>query len=156
METSVTDYQIISKPNNSLTASQRVKLVAVLAIIPLLVAVGFVLAGMWMVLPFFGLELLALGYAFYYVNCHAGDYESIRIEDGCLVVERRNLNYTSRDMLNPYWVQVVMQDQPSRELRLYLRSHGKELEIGRYMTSEQRAGLGAQLRKRTGQAPKEN
>ncbi len=129
---------------------------AALATIPLLVAVGFTLVGMWMVLPFFGLELLALGYAFYYVNCHAGDYESIRIENGSLIVERRNRNDISRDIFKTYWVQVVMQNQAPRELRLYLRSHGKELEIGLYMTSKQRAELGAQLRKRVGPALKEH
>ena len=150
METSVTEYQVISKPNNSLTSSQRIKLFGLLAIVPLAAALGFALVGMWLVLPFFGLELFALGYAFYNIDCHAGDYESISLRSDRLVIERHIRNYTDQVVLNPYWVQVVADDHSIGELHLSLRSHGKEVEIGHYMNSEQRAELATQLRKRIG------
>jgi uncharacterized membrane protein len=147
METSVTDYQIISKPNNSLTSSQRIKLFGLLTVIPLLAAMGFALAGMWLILPFFGLEFLALGYAFYNIDCHAEDYESISLEDDRLVIERHIRNNTNQVVLNPYWVQLMAYDYSMGELHLSLRSHGKEVEIGHYMNNEQRMELAAQLRK---------
>ena len=60
--------RIIARPNCS--ASWRTnKLVLTLLAIPSLgAATGFALLGAWPILPFAGLELLALGCALYYVN----------------------------------------------------------------------------------------
>jgi uncharacterized membrane protein len=59
---------IVAKPNHSST--WRNNLLALLAIsVPSLgAAIGFALLGAWPILPFAGLELLALGSALYYVN----------------------------------------------------------------------------------------
>lgn len=146
---SVANYQIISKPNCSLTPSGRVKLILLLAIIPLTIAVAFAIAGVWIVLPFAGLELSALAYAFYTINCHAEDYESITIEDSRLVVERRNNRHISQYVLNPYWAKVVVENAPNGT-QLWLRSHGKDIEVGHFMNSEQRVKLAQQLQSRTG------
>ena len=135
-----------------MTPRGRVKLVLLLAVIPVLVGVGFSLAGMWLVFPFVGLELFGLAYAFYYINCHAEDYESITIDDDRLIVEKRNHKQTNQFVLNPYWAQVVLNNAPSGELHLYLRSHGKDVEVGYYMSGEQREALAEQLQKRTGQS----
>jgi len=143
-------YKIVSKPNCSMTSQGRVKVFLLLAVIPVFVGVGFSLAGMWLVFPFVGLELLALAYAFYYINCHASDYESITIDDDRLIVEKRNYKQTSQFVLNTYWAQVALSDTPNGDLQLYLRSHGKEVKIGNYMNNEQRAALAEQLQKRTG------
>jgi uncharacterized membrane protein len=144
------DYQIISKPNCSTTSQGRIKLFLLLAVVPALVGIGFSLAGMWPVFPFVGLELLALACAFYYIDCHASDYESITIDDDLLVVEKRSYKHTSRFELNPYWAQVALNGTPNGDLHLYLRSHGKQVEIGSYMNNKQRVALAEQLQKRTG------
>lgn len=133
-----------------MTPEGRVRLFLLLAAIPVFVGVGFSLAGLWLVFPFVGLELLALAYAFYYVNCHASDYESITVDDDRLIVEKRSYKQTSQFVLNPYWAQVALRDAPNGNLQLYLRSHGKQIEIGNYMNNEQRAELAQQLQKRTG------
>lgn len=59
---------IIAKPNHS--SSWRANKLALLALaIPSLgAAVGFTALGAWPILPFAGLELIALGSALYYVN----------------------------------------------------------------------------------------
>jgi len=144
------NYKITSKPNCSTTSLGRIRLFLLLAVIPVSVGIGFSLAGMWPVFPFIGLELFALAYAFYYVNCHANDYESITIDNDRLVVEKRNYKQTSQFVLNTYWAQVALSDTPNGDLQLYLRSHGKEVEIGNYMNNEQRAALAQQLQKRIG------
>ena len=94
-----------------------------------------------------GIDRVSL--AFYYINCHAEDYESITIEDSRLVVERRNNKHTSQYVLNPYWAKVVIENAPSG-MQLRLRSHGKDIEIGYFMNSEERADLALQLQQRTG------
>jgi len=143
------DYQIISKPHCSTTSRSRVRLFVLLAVIPVLIGIGFSLIGLWVVFPFVGLELLALGYAFYYIGCHASDYESITIDNDRLVVEQRSYKQIRQFVFNPYWAQVAVSDAPNGDLQLHLRSHGKRVEVGSYMNNEQRAALAEQLLKRT-------
>jgi uncharacterized membrane protein len=150
MAASVVDYKVVARPNCSLSPKGMVRVVAALAILPLSVAVGFGLAGAWLVFPFAGLELLAVVYAFYIVNCHAGDYESITIDGDHLVIEKRNYKKNSRIVLHRYWAQVVLREAPGGKQYLWLRSHGKEVEVGRHMDNEQRLALAQELKKRTG------
>lgn len=147
---SVVDYKIVARPNCSLTPSGRVGVVAILAIFSLTVAIGFGLAGAWMVFPFAGLELLALAYAFYYINCHAGDYESITIDGDRIAIEQHSYKKSNQVVFHRYWAQVLLREAPGGEQSLWLRSHGREVEVGRYMSNDQRLALAEQLQKRTG------
>jgi len=145
------DYKIIARPNRSLSAQGMVRVVALIASISLMVGLGFSLVGAWMVLPFAGLEVLALAYAFYFINCHADDYESITIEGDSLAVEKRNYKNTSQIVFNRYWARVLLRELPGGEQSLLLRSHGKEIEFGRrFMNNDQRLALAKQLKKRVG------
>ena len=62
------DFEIIARPNSSLSAKGRVRAVMIIAAISLAVAIAFSLIGAWFVLPFAGLELVGIGYAFYYID----------------------------------------------------------------------------------------
>jgi uncharacterized membrane protein len=144
-------YKVIARPNRSLSSKGMVRVVVLIAAFSLVVAFGFSLAGAWLVLPFAGLELLALAYAFYYINCHAEDYESITIDGDSLAVEKRYYKNTSQIVFNRYWARVLLRELPSGEQSLLLRSHGKEVEFGRhFMNNEQRLALAQQLKKRVG------
>ena len=148
---SVQDAQIVARPNKSLSATGMVKVVAVIASISLIIAIGFGLLGAWLVLPFAGLEVLALAYAFYYINCHASDYESITIDGDRLAVEKRSYKNTSQVVFNRYWARVSLRELPSGDQSLLLRSHGKEVEFGRhFLNNEQRLALAQQLKTRVG------
>ena len=150
MAASRMDYRVTARPNCSLPPSGKVKLVAWLATPPLIISIAFCLAGAWVVFPFAGLELLAVAYAFYIIHCHAGDYESITIDSDRLTVEKRDLNHVCQTRFHRYWVHVVLRMAPCGEQRVWLRSHGKEVEVGRYMNHEQRLALAQQIQKRTG------
>jgi uncharacterized membrane protein len=143
-------YRVTFKPNCSLSANGKIKVVLLLTLIPCCIAIGFSLVGAWMVLPFVGLEIIALGYAFYHVNSHSSDYESISIDGDRLLVERGNGQHVSQHILNPYWASVVRHELPNGELHIGLLSHGKEIEVGHFLTRKQRELLAQQLQKRTG------
>lgn len=150
MAASVVDYKVVARPNCSISPAGMVKVVAVLAVLSLSIASAFALAGAWMVFPFAGLELLAIACAFYVVHRHAGDYESISIHGDRLAIEKRHYNNISQVVFHRYWAQVVLRPAPCGDQRLWLRSHGKEVEVGCYMNNEQRLALAKQLKKRTG------
>ena len=84
---SYNSFRVTFKPNSALTANNNIKVVVLLAMIPMLIGIGFSLIGAWLVLPFVGLEILALALAFYYINNHEANYESICIVGDSLVVE---------------------------------------------------------------------
>jgi uncharacterized membrane protein len=142
------DYKIVSRPNCSLTTQGRVKLFMLLAVIPLIMGVGFLIIGMWMIFPFIGLELFALAYAFYYIDSHAADFESISIEGDKLIVEKHNNKQTRQFEFNAYWAKLVLNQAKNGNLNLYLRSRGIDLEIGKFMNNYQREALAIQLKKR--------
>lgn len=144
------NYSVTAKPNCSLTPRQKVWVFVGLSIFPILVSTFFSMLGAWMVLPFAGLELLALGTAFYWMHLHSDDYECLVIEGSKLQVERRNHKKISRVVLECCWARVILRDQPGGEQSLWLRSHGKEVEFGRYLSNEARLILAGHLRRRTG------
>ena len=145
------DFEVVARPNSSLTAKGRVYAVVIIAAISLAVALGFSLIGAWLVLPFAGIELLAIGYAFYYIHCHSQDYESIVIEGDQISVEKKSYKALSKMVFNRYWAKVLLRLTPNGDQMLSLRSHGKEIDFGRsYMTNDQRLELAKQLKERVG------
>ncbi len=151
MEVSSENFKIVARPNCSLSNRGRVLVGLSIATFSLAVAGGFSIAGAWLVLPFAGLELVALAYAFYYIGCHAGDYESITIDGDSLAIEKRVYKSISQVVFQRYWARVLLRDLPGGDQSLLLRSHGKEVEFGRrYMSNEQRVALAKQLKKHVG------
>lgn len=59
---------IVARPNRSATWHDNLRLMLLLSIPVFVIATGFALLGAWLILPFAGLELLALGAALYHVS----------------------------------------------------------------------------------------
>lgn len=111
------------------------------------VGVGFALAGAWLVLPFAGLEVVAIAYAFYYIMLRSGDYESITIDGDRLIVEQFSYKMSAEMVFQRYWAKVIIREQANGSCALFIGSHGKELEFGRrFMTDEQRLALAKELK----------
>lgn len=146
-------YKIIARPNNSLSLDGGIKLLAAMALVTVIIALGFAHIGAWMVLPFAGLELVAFACAFYYVYLHAGDYESIAIEQDKVIVEMRSYKKYSITVFQRYWTQVnvrdVLNSQSTGKNALFIGSHGKEIEFGkRLIDDEQRVALARELKQK--------
>lgn len=113
----------------------------------LAVALFFAFHGVWMVLPFAGLEIVVLGWAFFHLHCHARDFERITVDDNRVLVETLDYKRTYRTEFQRYWARVILRNTPvTRRARLFLRSHGREIEIGRFMNDEERAQVARQMR----------
>lgn len=141
----VSDFEITTMPSCSLSVSAQRNIFLLVTVLTLVIASGFYMVGAWMVMPFAGLELLALALSLHYVNVGADDYESVCIRGDHLVVEKRSRKQIRRVEFSRYWVQVVLSGQ-----RLLLRSHGKEVEFGCFMGNGQRQALARKLKSMTG------
>jgi uncharacterized membrane protein len=132
-------FTLVARRNNSLSSAGRNLVVGSLAAIALVISLAFALRGAWMILPFAGLEVLVVYLAFRCLERHAGDFESLSIQDDRVLIVRRERGEVSRHEFNRYWAQVVLQpSQWGRQVVLALRSHGRQVEFGRHLTEEQR------------------
>lgn len=144
--------QIILRPNNSLLPEDAVKVIVTLAVVVFLVALGFMWMGAWLVVPFAGLEILAVAYAFHIMYLHSADFESITIAEDSVVIETRDYKKLTTTVFQRYWAQVTVRDVVSGNgadgrRAIFISSHGKEVEFGKkFINDEERALLARDLK----------
>jgi uncharacterized membrane protein len=139
------EYVYTARRNNSLSSSGRLLVFSFILAVSLGIAIGFFLIlGAWPILPFAGLEMAILYCAFRYMDRHALDYERITIRGSSVGIEVYEAQRVRRLELNRYWARVVCAADGSR---LALRSHGREIEVGRHLCEEQRLAMAQDLRR---------
>ncbi len=134
-------------PNCALNEDQARLFMGSLVVGTLLVSGSLALAGFWLVLPFAGIELLAVGYALS-LSMRRGRYkEVLRVFDDQLVVEKGVQNVEERVEFPRYWsaVKLVPARVASYPSRLIVSCMGKTLEIGEFLTEPERVGLSKRL-----------
>lgn len=134
-----------SRPNCSLTPQGRQFAFGAIAAVIMLVAVVFGWLGYWMILPFAGLEIGALAWAFNSLKKHSSDYESVSIRGNEILIERRQGERLERRTLNSQWAQLVKVESAYGRIGVALRSHGRETELGAFLTDEGRLELAEEL-----------
>lgn len=118
-----------------------------LAAFSLMVAVVFSALGAWLILPFAGLEAAALYLAYDWVRRHAQDSEQLVIRGDAVMLAVCEQSQTRHYEFNRVWAQLVVRRR-ARDVRLALRSHGNEVQVGRYLDSGARQKLALQLKSR--------
>lgn len=139
--TSAAGFSRIARRNNSLSSTGRLLVFGFIFAVSIGIAAGFALLGAWLILPFAGAEMLVLWLAFRYIDRRAGDFERIAIVGDRVEIEICEAGRRKSYELNRLWAQLVSGDGE----RLALRSHGREVEIGRYLDDEQRCALGREI-----------
>ena len=93
-------------------------------------------------LPFAGLEMILLYLAFHYIDEHAGDYDRVVIAGGRVSIEMVEGSAVRRYELNRHWAQLIACGGD----RIALRSHGKEVDIGRHLCEARRETVVRELK----------
>lgn len=101
----------------------------------LLVAGYFLLIGVWMIIIFTTIEILALTIALYVYSRHALDYEKITIVGKQLLVERSWGGKVELTEFNTVWTKLIHKKDGGRDLVLV--SSAKELPIGYFVLANQ-------------------
>lgn len=143
------DFQLVLRPNVSLSRNGFIVLMVVFAAI-CLVAGGFFLAlGAWPVFGFFGLDILLLYLAFRVNYRRARRYEMLEMRDGRLVLSKVAATGKVRDwVFDPYWVRVRLEQNrvdPAIPGDLFLASHGQKVALGSFLAPAERGSLAATL-----------
>ncbi|KWE67734.1 hypothetical protein WL78_19680 [Burkholderia ubonensis] len=134
----------LMKRNCSMSPRQFVLFYASLAGFSLAIAAMLMWKGAWLVMPFTGVELLAVGVAFAIYARHAVDYERIRLFPHRLVIERMNAEQLTQIEFNPRWVRVEPGATPRDPIRLV--SRGQTVVIGQHLAQYRRAQFADELR----------
>ena len=140
--------EIHVRANCSLTPRDALVFFAGVAVGSFALAVLLTIRGFWPVLPFAGLELLALGIALY-VSQRRGRYrEVISVFRDRVVIEQAGGGPSSRVEFPRAWARVELVASPHRGHpgRLFVGSHGRRCEVGRTLTDEERRSMGDRLR----------
>lgn len=146
------DRQFVIRPNCSLGWRGAKRYLALQSVVVLLAAAPMVWMGGWLVLPFAGVELLALTGAFYWVLLRLNRIEVVVMEGDRVVVQRGRRGPEERVELPRAWARVVL-EKGRAELdqdRLFLRAHGRQTEVGAALTNQEKARLGEELTRALG------
>jgi len=118
--------------------------IAGLVVVTLLIGATFAMRGYWLVLPFAGIETLALATSFLVYSRHAADRERIVAAGDRLMVEWTCGTRVSRTERIAKWVRVDYGGRREDLIRLIVG--GSTIEVGRYVPGERRGMLAHELR----------
>jgi len=140
--------RFVVMPNCSMSWQENKVFIASLALISFSIAVGFALQGLWMILPFAGLEILMLTGIMYWTSLQATHREVISIYADKVLIEVGRRKSRQVYEFQRAWTKVEFSQpiSPSRRRRLVIRSKGKELEIGACLIEQEQEQLAASIR----------
>lgn len=129
--------------NCSLTPHQTAMAYGLLCALSLSVAAVFLMLGVWQVLCFTGVELLAVTAAFLCYARHAADYEHVVLTSGCLLVERVSAGRAVQTLFTPCRTRVSVPEHGGELIAL--ESDAVAVQVGRYAMAAQRLKFASEL-----------
>lgn len=141
-------FDAVLRPHRSLSPRGFHLLMASFVVLFLAVGLLFASLGAWPVLPFCCLEVFLLWGAFT-LNFRSGRrYEVLRLTRERLEVAKVAPSGTAarHDFAPPHWLAVILEETTGGGNRLTLRSHGRSLSIGEFLTPDEREELARALR----------
>ena len=133
------------RPSRSLTVSGRKLWLGLIAASTLLVAGAAGAMGAWLILPFAGLEVMLVWYAFRVIGHHDEDDETLSVSGSGFRWERQCGRETSLLRGSRYWARLADTKTGGR-LQLQLSYAGNTVLVGQLMPNEQREILAKRLR----------
>ena len=140
---------IMVMPNRAMPWQHIMMIYLLVSGVTISIAFSFFTQGLTLILPFAGLELLALGVVLYISAWRSNIKEVVNVNEEKIRIE------IGRDVpekiyeLDKAWANIVLERSwnnwyPSR---LLLRSHGRQLEIGKFLNEQERQCLAIELNK---------
>ncbi|MBS0398054.1 MAG: DUF2244 domain-containing protein [Proteobacteria bacterium] len=139
--------RIVLIPNCSLTPATAALFFGFLFVSSLAFALFFSLHGLWLVLPFWGLEMLVLGIALHLSLRRRHIRQELVLTDAQIWVTTTSTAGEEKQQFSRHWASVRLRS-PRTNLhpsRLTIESHGRALEIGQFLTEDERRSLAGRL-----------
>lgn len=143
-------HELLLWPHRSLPLTGFVWFIgitAALIAVPLLAVVGH--AVLWGLLPFAAAAVAGLWFAIIRNYRSGQTRELLRLSPEALDLTRSDPGRPDRHWrANPYWVRVALRGDGPVEAYLTLSAEGREIELGAFLSPDERRALEAELRRR--------
>jgi uncharacterized membrane protein len=140
-------FSAMLTPHRSLNRTGFLILMAFLSVVSFAAGVAFLIIGAWPVLGFFGLDVLAVYFAFRVNFARATAREEISVTPTTLHVRRiSHHGVVSESSFNPLWVTLDKQVHEEYGVeRLALVSRGKRMTIASFLGPDEKASFAKAL-----------
>ena len=146
------EQRIELAPNCSLKPSGAILFFVATCLFSLGLALFFVFQGFWPVLPFWALEMLALGLALYGSMQRRLYTQTVTITESRISLVTRSRRGEAKQEFARHWAKVRLRSPRTRlyPSRLMIESRGRAFEVGSFLTEEERCVLAKRLRNLVG------
>lgn len=140
-------FSALLTPHRSLNRTGFLVLMGFVCAVSFVAGMAFLIMGAWPVLGFFGLDALAIWWAFRINNRTARASEEITVTPSELRVRRTShRGHVVEWVLNPLWVRLDRTEDPEFGIeRLYLVSRGRRVSIGSFLGPDEKASFSKAL-----------
>src|SRR5881227_509398 len=136
-------FSALLTPHRSLNRTGFLVLMVFIGVVSFVAGIAFLLMGAWPVLGFFGLDVLAIYWAFRINFRDAKASEEIRITASELRVRRiSHRGHVVEFVFNPLWVQLDQKIHAEFGIeKLYLLSKGRRVSIASFLGPDEKASF---------------
>ena len=140
-------FSALLTPHRSLSHTGFLAVMAFVSVVSFAAGLAFLMMGAWPVLGFFGLDVLAIYWAFRINFRRARASEEIRVTPSELRFRRiSHRGHVVEYVLNPLWVQLDRKTHPEFGVeKLYLLSKGRRVAIGSFLGPDEKASFAKAL-----------
>ena len=140
-------FSALLTPHRSLNRTGFLVLMTFIGAVSFAAGLAFLLMGAWPVLGFFGLDVLAIHWAFRVNFRRARATEEIRVTPSELRVRRvSHRGHVVEWVLNPLWVRLDQKSHAEFGIeRLYLVSKGRRVSIASFLGPDEKASFAKAL-----------
>jgi len=139
-------------PNCSLSVRGAQVFFAAACVVPCGVGAFLACKGFWPILPFAGLEMALLGWALRVSLERRFHRQTITVSEADVSIESQVRERCARVVFPRHWAQVKLRRPAAVQYpsRLTIESHGRQCELGSFLTEEERRGLALRLQRLIG------
>lgn len=141
-------YRFVLSPNCSISWRELLLFYVIISLVALAIGILFTLQGLWMILPFSGAEVIALGVCLYLTSRKVYRREVITLFQDHTRVEKGGFQVEQSWQFETPWIR--LRDEKSgafdQHRKLALGAHGKYVEIGSFLDDSEKDALAFKLK----------
>ncbi len=140
--------RIVLSPNCSISWRELVMFYILTCVVALAIGLFFTFQGFWLVLPFSGLEMLALGFCLYLTSRKVYRQEVITLERERTLIEKGVQQVDQSWEFETPWLRLIDHKTGPRDRhrKLAIGSHGNYVEVGNFLDNPEKDALAFQLK----------
>lgn len=141
-------YRFVLSPNCSISWRELVAFYLITSLLALAIGVYFTLHGLWLVLPFSGLEIIALGICLYLTSRKVYRKEVITLDKRRTRIEKGVQRVDQSWEFETHWLRLRDESKGTGNgvRKLALGSHGKYVEVGNFLGQMEKDELAFRLK----------